>query len=113
MDTRLRKVESGEYDVMMPAKPASAASGSMYRITEVFSPEVFLPAVGQGAIGVECRSDDAETSVALEKLDDAETRSAIIAERSLLSTLEGDLPGSAGRMGAHRTRRTRPRSLRL
>jgi hydroxymethylbilane synthase len=89
VDTRLRKVESGEYDAIMLAKAGLDRLGATHRINEVFSPEIFLPAVGQGAIGVECRADDAETSAALEKLDDAETRSAIIAERTLLSTLEG------------------------
>ena len=89
VDTRLRKVESGEYDAIMLAKAGLDRLGAAHRITEVFSPEVFLPAVGQGAIGVECSVDAAETSAALEKLDDAETRSAIIAERTLLSTLEG------------------------
>jgi hydroxymethylbilane synthase len=89
VDTRLRKVESGEYDAIMLAKAGLDRLGATHRITEVFSPDIFLPAVGQGAIGVECRADDPETSAALEKLDDAETRSAIIAERTLLSTLEG------------------------
>ena len=48
-----------------------------------------MPAVGQGAIGAECRADDTEAAQALEKLDDAETRTAIIAERALLSALQG------------------------
>jgi hydroxymethylbilane synthase len=89
VDTRLRKVESGEYDAIMLAKAGLDRLGASHRITEVFAPDMFLPAVGQGAIGVECRADDAETPIALEKLDDTETRSAIIAERSLLSALEG------------------------
>ncbi len=89
IDTRLRKVESGEYDAIMLAKAGLDRLGATHRITEVFAPDVFLPAVGQGAIGVQCRADDSDTANAVEKLDDAETRSAIIAERSLLSTLEG------------------------
>ena len=89
VDTRLRKVESGEYDAIMLAKAGLDRLGATHRITEVFAPDVFLPAVGQGAIGVQCRADDSDTSNAVEKLDDPETRSAIIAERSLLSTLEG------------------------
>jgi hydroxymethylbilane synthase len=89
VDTRLRKAESGEYDAVMLAKAGLDRLGATHRITEVFAPDIFLPAVGQGAIGVECRAEDVETSAAVEKLDDPETRSAIIAERSLLSTLEG------------------------
>jgi hydroxymethylbilane synthase len=89
VDTRLRKVESGEYDAIMLAKAGLDRLGATHRITEVFALDIFLPAVGQGAIGVECRADDTDTSASVEKLDDAETRSAIIAERTLLSTLEG------------------------
>jgi hydroxymethylbilane synthase len=89
VDTRLRKVESGEYDAILLAKAGLDRLGSAHRITEVFAPEVFLPAVGQGAIGVECRATDSDTAAALEKLDDAETRSAVIAERALLGALQG------------------------
>jgi hydroxymethylbilane synthase len=59
------------------------------RITETLSPEVFLPAVGQGAIAVECRLKDTEAADIVGGLDDAETRTAIIAERSLLAVLHG------------------------
>jgi hydroxymethylbilane synthase len=89
VDTRLRKVESGEYDAIMLAKAGLDRLGLTHRITDVFAPEIFLPAVGQGAIGVECRASDSDTAAALEKLDDAETRSAIIAERALLGALQG------------------------
>jgi hydroxymethylbilane synthase len=89
VDTRLRKVESGEYEAVMLAKAGLDRLGWSQRITEVFSPEVFLPAVGQGAIVVECRLRDTEAAELAGKLDDAETRTAIIAERALLSELQG------------------------
>jgi hydroxymethylbilane synthase len=89
VDTRLRKVEAGEYDAVMLAKAGLDRLGWSHRISETLSPEVCMPAVGQGALGVECRASDAETSAALAKLDDAETRAAIIAERTLLSVLQG------------------------
>jgi hydroxymethylbilane synthase len=89
VDTRLRKVETGEYDAVILAKAGLDRLGWAHRISETFSPDVCMPAVGQGALGVECRTADADTFAALEKLDDAETRSAIIAERTLLSVLEG------------------------
>jgi hydroxymethylbilane synthase len=89
VDTRLRKVEAGEYDAVMLAKAGLDRLGWSHRISETLSPEVCMPAVGQGALGVECRSSDAETANALEKLDDAETRAAIVAERTLLSALQG------------------------
>jgi hydroxymethylbilane synthase len=89
VDTRLRKVESGEYDAIMLAKAGLDRLGCAHRISETLSPEVCMPAVGQGAIAVECRASDAEAAQALEKLDDAETRTAIMAERALLSALQG------------------------
>lgn len=89
VDTRLRKVESGEYDAVMLAKAGLDRLGWRHRISETLSPDVCMPAVGQGALGIECRASDAETSAALDKLNDAETRSAIVAERSLLSVLQG------------------------
>ena len=89
VDTRLRKVESGEYEAVMVAKAGLDRLGLSQRISEVLAPEVCMPAVGQGAIAVECRLKDTEAGDLLAPLDDAETRSAIIAERALLAALEG------------------------
>jgi hydroxymethylbilane synthase len=89
VDTRLRKVESGEYDAVVLAKAGLDRLGAAHRISEILSPEVCLPAVGQGAIGVECRADDTESNDILEKLNHAETRAAIRAERTLLAALQG------------------------
>jgi len=89
VDTRLRKVESGEYDAVMVAKAGLDRLGLSKRISEVLSPEVCMPAVGQGAIAVECRLKDTEAGDLLAPLDDAETRTAIIAERALLGALHG------------------------
>jgi hydroxymethylbilane synthase len=89
VDTRLRKVESGEYEAVMLAKAGLDRLGWSGRITETLSPEVFLPAVGQGAIAVECRFSDTGAAEVAGGLDDAESRTAIIAERSLLAALHG------------------------
>jgi hydroxymethylbilane synthase len=89
VDTRLRKVESGEYEAVMLAKAGLDRLGWSGRITETLSPEVFLPAVGQGAIAVECRLKDTEAAEVVAGLDDGESRTAIIAERSLLAALHG------------------------
>jgi len=89
VDTRLRKVESGEYEAVMVAKAGLDRLGLSQRISEVLSPEICMPAVGQGAIAVECRLKDTEAGDLLAPLDDAETRTAIIAERALLSALQG------------------------
>jgi len=85
----LRKAESGEYEAVMLAKAGLDRLGWSARITEIMSPETFLPAVGQGAIAVECRLRDTEAAELVGGLDDAETRTAIIAERALLSALHG------------------------
>ena len=89
VDTRLRKVESGEYEAVMVAKAGLDRLGLSQRISEVLAPEVCMPAVGQGAIAVECRLKDTEAGDLLAPLDDAETRTAIIAERALLGALHG------------------------
>jgi hydroxymethylbilane synthase len=89
VDTRLRKVGDGEYDAIVLAKAGLDRLGLSQRISETFSPEVFMPAVGQGAIAVETRLGDNETGDLLSKLDDPETRAAIITERALLAALQG------------------------
>jgi hydroxymethylbilane synthase len=89
IDTRLRKVESGEYDAILLSKAGLDRLGWSQRIAEILSPDVCMPAVGQGAIAVEARLKDTEAADVLAKLDDAETRTAIIAERALLGALHG------------------------
>ena len=89
VDTRLRKVESGEYEAVMLSKAGLDRLGLSQRISEVLNPDVCMPAVGQGAIAVECRLKDAEAGEILAPLDDAETRTAIIAERAMLAALHG------------------------
>ncbi|HVH70471.1 MAG TPA: hydroxymethylbilane synthase [Candidatus Dormibacteraeota bacterium] len=89
VDTRLRKVESGEYEAVIVSKAGLDRLGFSQRISEILSPELCMPAVGQGAIAVECRLKDREAEELLAPLDDAETRAAIIAERALLGALHG------------------------
>jgi len=89
VDTRLRKVESGEYDAIVLSKAGLDRLGWSQKITEALPPEISLPAVGQGAIAIESRVEDTEAADILGKLDDEETRTAIIAERALLADLQG------------------------
>ncbi|HEX8871388.1 MAG TPA: hydroxymethylbilane synthase [Candidatus Acidoferrum sp.] len=89
VDTRLRKVESGEYDAIVLSKAGMDRLGWSQKITEALSTDVSLPAVGQGAIAIESRVKDTEAAEMLEKLDDAETRTAIMAERALQAELQG------------------------
>ena len=89
VDTRLRKVESGEYDAILLAKAGLDRLGWSNRISEILSPDLCMPAVGQGALGVQARLKDTEIADALAQLDDFETRQSIVAERALLGALEG------------------------
>jgi len=89
VDTRLRKVDSGEYEAIVLAKAGLDRLGMSARITEVLSADVCMPAVGQGAIAVQARLKDADLSDALAPLDDNETRQSIVAERALLGALQG------------------------
>ncbi len=89
VDTRLRKVDSGEYEAILLAKAGLDRLGLSQRIAETLSPEVCMPAVGQGAIAVEARLKDAEVASMVGALDDAETRTAIVAERALLAAMQG------------------------
>jgi hydroxymethylbilane synthase len=98
VDTRLKKLDAGEFDAIVLAKAGLDRLGLSQRITAVFSPETMLPAVGQGALGIECRADDHATRALLEKLDHPETRAAVTAERALLAELEG---GCQVPLGAH------------
>jgi hydroxymethylbilane synthase len=99
VDTRLRKVESGEYEAVMVSKAGLDRLGLGQRISEILSPEVSMPAVGQGAIAVECRLKDTEVGDLLAPLDDAETRTAIIAERALLGAMHGGCQVPMGAWG--------------
>lgn len=89
LDTRLRKLKSGEMDAIVVAAAGLQRMGWEEEATEYLDPEVSLPAIGQGALGIECRIDDPEINPMLAPLDHADTRSAVTAERALLRLLEG------------------------
>jgi hydroxymethylbilane synthase len=88
VETRLRKLAEQDQDGIILARAGLERLGLADRVTEVLA-DWMLPAVGQGALGVECRSDDAPTRTLLEPLDDPTTRHEVLAERSLLRTLGG------------------------
>ncbi len=87
VDTRLGKVESGEYDAVVLAAAGLARLGRLGEATQLFEPMEFLPSPGQGALAVQCRSDDAATRELLAGSDDAPTRAAVEAERGVLAEL--------------------------
>ena len=96
VDTRLRKVVDGEYDAVVLAAAGLARLGRSAEITETFAIDVVLPAPGQGALAVECRSDDPALAGLLARLDHAATRAAVIAERALRATLEAGCTAPVG-----------------
>lgn len=89
LDTRLQKVEDGEYDAIVLARAGLVRLGWEDRITQVFAPNQMLPAVGQAALGIEIRADDESTRSAVEALSDAESLAQVTAERAMLHELQG------------------------
>ena len=89
VDTRLRKVLNGEYDAIVLAQAGLTRLGLQAHISEVFPLEVMLPAPGQGALAVQCRSEDRETIALLSVIHDPLTAAAVHAERAFLSGLSG------------------------
>jgi len=89
VDTRLRKLAEGEYDAIILATAGVKRLGHADRITEILQPELSLPAIGQGAVGIECRKDDEFINDLLSKLNHAETAVCVRAERAFLKKLEG------------------------
>jgi hydroxymethylbilane synthase len=90
VDTRLRKVDAGEYDAIVLARAGLVRLGLEARATEVLAPEVSLPAVGQGALGIESRADDLATRELLRPLADEVTSRCVHAERGVLIALGAD-----------------------
>lgn len=90
LDTRLRKLDEGQFDAIILAAAGVKRLGlAEKRITEVLEPEISLPAIGQGAIGIECRIDDKFTNKLIEPLNHPETAVCVRAERAFLKKLEG------------------------
>ncbi|WP_438018946.1 hydroxymethylbilane synthase [Sorangium sp. So ce315] len=89
VDTRLRKVVDGAFDAVVLALAGLKRLGIADRATEVLSPEVSLPAIGQGALGIECRADDGRVRDVLKALEDRETTTCVTAERAVMAAVEG------------------------
>lgn len=109
VDTRLRKLHEGEYDVIVLAAAGLKRLGLEGEIGELLAPEVMYPAVGQGALAVETRDDEGPAQRICRALDHAITRAAVTAERALLAALGG---GCQVPLGAY-AKQTGPQSLHL
>src|SRR5579863_2100169 len=98
VDTRLRKVDAGEADAIVLARAGLVRLGLEDRATSVLEPNVSLPAVGQGALGIEARAKDERVLAVLASLHHAGTATCVAAERGVMEALEGDCKTP---LGAH------------
>ena len=89
VDTRLRKLDEGLYDAIVLASAGLRRLGLKDRITEMLDPRVMCPAVGQGALAIETRSDAGRAQEICARLEHLETRTAVTAERAVLASLGG------------------------
>ena len=89
VETRLRKLDSGEFDATLLAMAGLKRLGLAEHATHVMSVEEFLPAVAQGAIGLEAREGDKRTRDILARIDHVDTSIAVSCERAFLATLDG------------------------
>src|SRR5262249_45005225 len=89
VETRLRKLDEQTLDAIVLAEAGLDRLGLRGEVREVLDPEWMLPAVGQGAIAVECREGDRETQAAVDLLTDYPTFQCVTAERAMLATLGG------------------------
>jgi len=98
VDTRLRKMNEGQFDAIILARAGVKRLGYEEHITEIISPDIMLHAVGQGSIAIECRDEEDEIAAMVEALSHRETALAVRAERALMRALEG---GCQVPIGAH------------
>ncbi|OBI82841.1 hydroxymethylbilane synthase [Mycobacterium asiaticum] len=96
LDTRLNRVSSGDLDAIVVARAGLARLGRLGDVTETLEPVQMLPAPAQGALAVECRADNSRLAAVLAELDDADTRAAVTAERTLLAELEAGCSAPVG-----------------
>jgi hydroxymethylbilane synthase len=98
LDTRLRKLEKEGLDAVVLAAAGLKRLGQAERVTEYFPPEIFVPAIGQGALAAETREDDQAINELVQEIDNLETRLCVEAERAFLARLQG---GCQVPIGAH------------
>ena len=96
VDTRIRKVESGEYDGAVLAIAGLKILNLENYVKEIFSVDDFIPTAGQGIIAVQCRDEDENIKKILKKINHTETEICALAERNFLKTLGGDCDTAVG-----------------
>lgn len=100
IDTRIKKMEDGQYDAIVIAAAGLKRLGKQIDANNFLSVELCTPAVGQGAIAIECRKDDEETLNLLRTINDIDTETAVLAERAYMKTIGG---GCKFPLGAYAT----------
>jgi len=96
VDTRIKKLENGDYDAILLSKAGIEALGLDNKITQEFNTEELIPCAGQGIIAIQCRENDQEIINILEKINDNQSRIIANAERNVLKILEGDCDTAVG-----------------
>ena len=96
VDTRIKKLENGDYDAILLSKAGIEALGLTDKITHEFNTEELIPCAGQGIIAIQCRENDQEIINILEKINDDQSRIIANAERKILKILEGDCDTAVG-----------------
>ena len=96
VDTRIKKLENGEYDAILLSKAGIEALGLSNKITHEFNTKELIPCAGQGIIAIQCRKNDQEIINILEKINDEQSRIIANAERKILKILEGDCDTAIG-----------------
>lgn len=99
LDTRLRKLDEGQYDAILLAAAGLRRLGWQDRIAELLPVDQMCPAVGQGALAVETRDDQGPAAEVVRKLDDRDSRIAVTAERALLAAMGGGCQVPIGAYG--------------
>jgi len=99
VETRLRKLKQGEYDALILAEAGLIRLGLADSIRSLLDVPFFMPAIGQGALGWEIRSDDRQTAKLLQPLTDESTLAAILAERAMLRELQGGCSAPIAALG--------------
>ena len=96
VDTRIRKLEKGDYDAILLSKAGVDSLKLEHKISQEFSIDELIPCAGQGIIAIQCREDDNEIKKLLENINDQDTRTVANAEREVLKVLEGDCDTAVG-----------------
>ena len=96
VDTRIKKLENGDYDAILLSKAGIEALGLTNKITQEFDTDELIPCAGQGIIAIQCRENDKEVINILEKINDNQSRVIANAERNVLKILEGDCDTAVG-----------------